>query len=203
MAAPSSPARIEARRALQAKPRPKPGRAPRWRGCRGSPAGCRTPGARGPRGWGSGAGLGLPCALSRGEGRRRAVLTLLRRPARAPSARAPRGSERGALWTGRGRARTAAARASGMLMQPPAATPGGPARDPRPTAAAAARSRVTPAPTSRARLFVRTQRRTLIFFFPRSRLHTRPISPPPSHPPPHTRLAENRLLCAHPLGLPC
>lgn len=83
-------------------------------------------------------------------------------------------------------------------MPPPGRDARGAAWDPRPTAAAAARSRVTPAPTSGARLFVRTQRRTLIFFFPGRRLHTRPTSPPPSRPPPHPSLAENRFLSATP-----
>lgn len=178
-------------------PGPGPGWAPQQRGSRGSRLGRRAPSARGtqtgerrgrpraaerrPRA----ARRGRPCAAPRGA--------YLRRAPPAPRSPGPalgtRGSEPGALWTGPGRARTAAARAAGMLRPPPALAPGG-RRGPPPRGGSCSPSRVTRAPTSRARPFVRTQRRTLIFFFPGGTVFT--PAPPPSPVTPHRTRAPLR-----------
>jgi hypothetical protein len=103
----------------------------------------------------------VPCrgvALWPGSGLRLSpeLLTLLGCPGRC----------RAAFWTGRGRARTSAARAAGMLMPLGGSDSRWPPGDPRLTAAAAARSRVTLVPTSpRWAVCPHTKENTHIFLF--------------------------------------
>lgn len=166
----------------QAGSRPGPEQALRWWNSRGSRLERRAPGARGPRAGDSGAGpagrKANPCASRAGEG-----LLVRRLPRGLPGGgtrTALPNPARGALGAGPGRARTAAARAAGMLTTAGPAPRGRPG--PPPQGSSCSPSRVTLAPTSRAGPFVCTQWRTLIFFFPRPRrLHAR-LSPSPGTP---------------------